>query len=378
MKRTAALLFTLPISMILNSAAQCQSISELTSARGVNAPTVVASLSPAVNPLLPLSMPSNSVQPGTQSSAGMGAGVLPRTGAIPSLKPAVHSSVKPAVHSYSNLTVHSSVNPAKHSSVKPAVQSSVKPAHSAVDVSKKNVQSSHSSTQAADKNSSADEVKTPVSKDSKDAKVTKISTRIICSSSLNCKKDSEEKWLALTFDDGPSPDYTLQILALLKQYNIHATFCLIGRQVKKYPEIVEQIVADGHKIALHSMNHDENLSRRSDKKIKSEILGEKELLDTIVPDAQVDYYRAPGGNWNLHVRKMITSWGLKPLGWSVDTKDWERPGVDSIIENVNNELHPGGVVLMHDAGGNRNQTVAALKQLLPTLKAEGYQFGFPN
>jgi peptidoglycan/xylan/chitin deacetylase (PgdA/CDA1 family) len=240
------------------------------------------------------------------------------------------------------------------------------------------VASGKNNLQKPDKNSESSSPKALVGSEIKDAKTGKISTRIICSSSINCKKDSDEKWVALTFDDGPSPDYTLQILALLKQYNIHATFCLIGRQVKKYPEIVEQIVADGHKIALHSMNHDENLSRRSDKKIKSEILGEKELLETIVPDAKIDYYRAPGGNWNLHVRKMITSWGLKPLGWSVDTKDWARPGVDSIIENVNNELHPGGVVLMHDAGGNRNQTVVALKQLLPTLKAEGYQFGFPN
>jgi peptidoglycan/xylan/chitin deacetylase (PgdA/CDA1 family) len=218
------------------------------------------------------------------------------------------------------------------------------------------------------------------------AKVKKVkkeidpNTRIISSAVANKKnKDgSDIKMVALTFDDGPNPVYTPQILALLKQNNIHATFCLVGRQVKKYPELVKQIVAEGHKVADHSMNHDEFLYKRTDKKLKTEVFDEVALIKSVVPDASVDYFRAPAGNWNYHVRKMAVDWGMKPLGWSVDSKDWTTPGVDSIIETVKAELHPGAVVLMHDAGGNRSETVEALKKLIPTLRADGYQFGFPG
>jgi peptidoglycan-N-acetylglucosamine deacetylase len=203
-------------------------------------------------------------------------------------------------------------------------------------------------------------------------------TRIICSASANKKANSDEKWVALTFDDGPSPDYTPEILALLKANGIHATFCLLGQQVKKHPDLVKQIAAEGHKIADHSLNHDLSLSWRSDKKIKQEILGEKSLLQELVPEAAVEYYRAPAGNWNYHIRKLVASWGMKPLGWSVDTHDWQQPGVDSIVNTVKTTLHSGGVILMHDAGGNRSQTVAALKKLIPYLQKEGYKFGFPD
>ena len=153
---------------------------------------------------------------------------------------------------------------------------------------------------------------------------------------------------------------------------------MLGRQVKKYPELVKQIIAEGHKVADHSMNHDERLSYRADKKIKKEILGEKELIQSVVPDTPVEFYRAPGGVWNYHIRKLVSGWGMKPLGWSVDSRDWCEPGVEAIVSTVKGQLHSGAVILMHDAGGNRSQTVQALKQLIPTLIKEGYQFGFPG
>lgn len=205
-----------------------------------------------------------------------------------------------------------------------------------------------------------------------------LSTRIVQSCSPKQKTDPDEKWVSLTFDDGPSPDTTPAVLKLLKEHGIHATFCVIGLQVKKYPELVKQIAAEGHQLASHSMNHDERLSYRSDAKIRQEILGEKELIQSIVPDAAVDYYRAPAGNWNYHIRKLIASWGMKPLGWSVDSKDWQRPGTEAIIATVKKQLHDGGIVLMHDGGGNRSETLAALKKLIPDLVEDGYQFGFPQ
>lgn len=203
-------------------------------------------------------------------------------------------------------------------------------------------------------------------------------TRIITHVPTKNADGTDAKRIALTFDDGPSPDYTPQVLALLKKHGIKATFCLVGRQVKKHPELVQQIVAEGHKVANHSMNHDENLPCRSDEKLKQEVLAEKALIESVVPGTTVSYFRAPAGNWDLHMRKVILAWGMKPLGWSIDTKDWQQPGTKAIVNMVNNRIHSGAVILMHDGGGNRSQSVAALKQFIPTLKESGYNFVVPE
>jgi peptidoglycan-N-acetylglucosamine deacetylase len=186
------------------------------------------------------------------------------------------------------------------------------------------------------------------------------------------------KWVALTFDDGPTPKYTPQVLDILNQYNIKATFCLIGEQVNEYPDLVRKIAADGHKLCDHTMTHDMHLPGKSNARIQEEIVGDREAIQNAVPGAEVPYYRAPGGNWSGDVRQLAASWGLKSLAWSVDPRDWSRPGVDSILGTVRQELKPGGVILMHDGGGNRTQTIAALQQLIPELKQQGYSFDFPQ
>lgn len=207
--------------------------------------------------------------------------------------------------------------------------------------------------------------------------LTGISTHVI-TKAQSVPNNPEAKTVALTFDDGPSPTYTKQILAILKENQIHATFCVVGRQVKLYPEMVQQIVAEGHKIANHSMNHDESVARKPAKKIKTEVFAENELILSCAPDAKIEYFRAPAGNWNMKLRKMSASWGMKALGWSIDTKDWQHPGADYIVNHVTKYIHSGGVVLMHDGGGDRSESVTALKRMIPLLKAAGYQFTFPE
>jgi peptidoglycan/xylan/chitin deacetylase (PgdA/CDA1 family) len=187
----------------------------------------------------------------------------------------------------------------------------------------------------------------------------------------------QPKLVALTFDDGPDPTYTPKVLSILKKNGIKATFCLVGRQVKKYPELVRQIVAEGHKVASHTMNHDERLPVRSDKKLREEILGCKELIEAAAPEAKVEFFRAPGGNWNRHMRDLALAWGMRPLGWSVDTKDWQHPGSDVMLDTVDKQLRPGGIILMHDAGGDRSESVQALEDLIPVLEEEGYEFAQP-
>jgi peptidoglycan/xylan/chitin deacetylase (PgdA/CDA1 family) len=108
----------------------------------------------------------------------------------------------------------------------------------------------------------------------------------------------------------------------------------------------------------------------------SEIVGAQRDL-AAVAGASVNYYRAPGGNWSPTVLEVAATHGMQPIGWSVDTRDWTAPGVEAILAAVDRQLQPGGVILLHDGGGNREQTLAALEVLLPRLVEQGYRFGFP-
>ncbi|BCJ38405.1 hypothetical protein Athai_59080 [Actinocatenispora thailandica] len=173
--------------------------------------------------------------------------------------------------------------------------------------------------------------------------------------------------VALTFDDGPSPVWTPKVLALLKHYHLHATFCLIGEQVKEYPKLVARIAADGHTLCNHSWDHDEYMSQRSTKYIRSELTRTTAAIRHAVPGATVRYYRQPGGNWSKRIVRISRTLGMAPLDWSVDPSDWQRPPARSIIANVKSHTGRGSIVLMHDGGGDRSHTCAALRTLLPYL-----------
>ncbi|MFD0329720.1 polysaccharide deacetylase family protein [Streptacidiphilus monticola] len=186
-----------------------------------------------------------------------------------------------------------------------------------------------------------------------------------------------EKNIALTFDDGPSPQWTPKILALLAQYHAHATFCQIGPNAQAHPELVKQIIAAGDRLCDHTVSHNEQMSRTSVQNQTREILDARTMIETAGgPGTQVGWFRAPGGDFSPVNRHIAAAAGLRPLGWSADSEDWKRPGVPRIVHNVLAQLRPGAIVLMHDGGGNRGQTVAALAQLLPKLVAQGYTFDF--
>lgn len=183
--------------------------------------------------------------------------------------------------------------------------------------------------------------------------------------------------VALTFDDGPGP-YTPQILAVLAQYNVKATFCEIGRQVAADPAAVQQVVAAGHRLCDHTVDHPQPLHTLPYAKQAYEIGGAKaQIIRAGGPGTQVNWFRAPGGDFSAQSDRIAVQDGLHPLAWTVDTLDWTRPGVPAIMANVHKELRPGGVILMHDGGGDRSQSVAALKQLIPWLISQGYSFSLP-
>lgn len=181
--------------------------------------------------------------------------------------------------------------------------------------------------------------------------------------------------VALTFDDGPSTTYTPQVLDVLAEHQVRATFCLVGSQARRFPALVRRIVAEGHALCNHSMNHD-NLSTWTDERIRADLAGTTQMIQAAAPDAPVPYFRAPYGSWGRSAT-VAAQLGMARLGWTVDPRDWSRPGVDAIVQAVRTQLRPGGIVLMHDAGGDRSQTVQALDRLLPQLREEGWTFVFP-
>jgi peptidoglycan/xylan/chitin deacetylase (PgdA/CDA1 family) len=188
-----------------------------------------------------------------------------------------------------------------------------------------------------------------------------------------------DRVVALTFDDGPDPEHTPQVLALLAQYRVVATFCMIGAKAAQHPELVRTVVAAGMRLCNHTVTHNPYLAHRPEPQIEAEIVGGRAaLLAAAGSDVTIDYFRAPAGRWSEPMRRIAARHGMKPLSWSVDTRDWSRPGVARIVTTVQQQVQPGAVIVMHDGGGRRDQTVAALAELLPWLVAQGYQFDVPG
>jgi peptidoglycan/xylan/chitin deacetylase (PgdA/CDA1 family) len=183
--------------------------------------------------------------------------------------------------------------------------------------------------------------------------------------------------VALTFDDGPGP-YTGQVLDLLARYHVQATFCQIGNQAASNPALVKRILADGHRLCDHTVDHPQPMRTLPHATQVHEITAAKEMISKAGgPGTLIRWFRAPGGDFSPENRRIAVQDGLRPLGWTVDPRDWSRPGVASIVATVKRQLRPGGIVLMHDGGGNRSQTLAALRELLPWMTKQGYRFSLP-
>ena len=191
-----------------------------------------------------------------------------------------------------------------------------------------------------------------------------------------------EKVIALTFDDGPWPT-TSELLDVLKENDAVATFFTIGEQISDktdYVETIQRMAAEGHQIGTHSYDHAAtgggngvDMTRQSpEKQIEEVQMGQQAIADATGAEAS-KVFRSPGGNFHDEI-----IWNLQPyitseIGWNVDTEDWRTPGADAIAERILS-AKPGDVVLMHDGGGPRSQTIEALKIALPQLRAEGYKF----
>ncbi|WBQ06598.1 polysaccharide deacetylase family protein [Kribbella sp. CA-293567] len=171
------------------------------------------------------------------------------------------------------------------------------------------------------------------------------------------------KVVFLTFDDGPDPVWTPRVLEVLAKYGAHATFFELGGMQKAHPEIHDQILAAGNTVGNHSISHAQ-LTKTSATKRHHEIFD----------GPRSKCFRPPYGAANASVRADVKAAGMTPVRWDIDTLDWQRPGKQAIVNTILTQARSGSVILMHDAGGDRSQTVAALDQALQTLTARGYTF----
>ncbi|GAA3970752.1 polysaccharide deacetylase family protein [Thermobifida alba] len=181
--------------------------------------------------------------------------------------------------------------------------------------------------------------------------------------------------VALTFDDGPDPDDTPALLSVLSRHQVKAVFCLWGDHVRQHPDIVRQIVRQGHTLCNHSMRHDD-LGNWSAAQIRADLVATNAAIREAVPGAAIPYFRAPYGSWGQSPQ-VAADLGMQPLGWAMDIADWEPPGTAELVRRLNDRVTPGAVILLHDGGGDRSQTVQAVDQVIPQWKAQGWTFTLP-
>ncbi|MDX3855105.1 polysaccharide deacetylase family protein [Streptomyces sp. AK02-01A] len=181
--------------------------------------------------------------------------------------------------------------------------------------------------------------------------------------------------MVLTFDDGPDPRYTPDILRTLRQYDVRAMFFVCGEMVEEYPDLTREIADDGHLVCNHTWSHP-LMPSLPPSGIRSQLVRTSEEIEKAVGTPPL-WYRAPYGAWNQHLFEIGAKLGMEPLAWTVDSLDWTAPGTDRIVSGILDGAGPGVVVLSHDAGGNRSQSVAALRRYLPWLLDEGYRIAVP-
>ncbi len=185
---------------------------------------------------------------------------------------------------------------------------------------------------------------------------------------------NEGKVIALTFDDGPWVQ-TPQFLNVLEHYHVHATFFEIGENIPTYGEggaIERRMLADGDMIGDHTWNHADVSGGGTF--ARDEIVRAAAAIKSATHGFEPCLFRAPGGAVSSALFSVASSLGFKTIQWDIDPRDWSRPGTASIENTVLGNAHPGAIVLQHDGGGDRSETLAALPDEIKTLRRRGYRF----
>lgn len=205
--------------------------------------------------------------------------------------------------------------------------------------------------------------------------VTPSTTHTATASQLSARRRHSRRSpleIALTFDDGPSPVYTPQVLSILQRYKVHATFFCIGEWVQLYPSLVQETFRAGNVIGDHTWSHPD-LTRLSAYAVRWQLRSASAAIQYAIGSPLV-LFRPPYGATDATVVSVASQLGLLQILWTVDPRDWSRPGVDAIVTNVLSHVTNGSIILMHDGGGDRSETVLALPLIISTLLQRGFTF----
>jgi len=185
-----------------------------------------------------------------------------------------------------------------------------------------------------------------------------------------------ERAIALTFDDGPDPVYTPQVLDVLERHGVKATFFVIGQHVDAHPKLIQRIAAAGHAVGSHGFSH--TILRGVWPSVIATELGLTDAAIARAAGVRTRLFRHPGGMQGAFLPFMALAGGRRVVVWSVDPRDYTAPGAEEIARRVLEAVHPGAIVLLHDGSPDgdqsREQTVAALPAILEGLRGRGYRF----
>lgn len=189
----------------------------------------------------------------------------------------------------------------------------------------------------------------------------------------------DDKVIALTFDDGPWKDQTTQVLDVLAENNAKATFFTVGERIAGLEDVIKRAHDEGHQICTHTWDHASgsgqgvNLDYMTDDEQREEISKGLEAISRVTGEEASKVIRVPGGNLSENTARILSEFATSEMGWNIDTNDWRKPGAQAIFSALL-QATPGDIILMHDGGGDRSQTIQALRDALPALAEQGYRF----
>lgn len=180
------------------------------------------------------------------------------------------------------------------------------------------------------------------------------------------------KVIAITFDDGPNPIFTPEIRKIFQEANAKATFFMIGEQMEKSPELVKVLSEQGHEIGNHTYHH-VNLTELTEEECLKEIKENEKYIQKLTGKIP-KVLRPPFLAQNERTNQLVSNLGYSIIGaLNMDATDWEMPGVDFILRKTRKHVQNGAILIFHDGYGDRNQTIEAIRQLVPEIQQQGYK-----